>query len=111
MICSVCTTDFNEKVNFCCPVCGKDITMEEMDNNDIKWILVFETNNLLDAGMFKANLEGADIPVELISYTDSSRLLTLDDVVKIYVPSIYYNTANEIVEAINKSIADSFDYD
>jgi hypothetical protein len=68
------------------------------------WKLVYTTNMNMDAEHYKANLEGADIPVQILSQFDSSRMLTVGDfaVVKIFVPEDYYEDALQIIEDINK---------
>ncbi|MBI5325258.1 MAG: DUF2007 domain-containing protein [Ignavibacteriae bacterium] len=57
---------------------------------------------MIDAEMFKANLESADIPVHILSQVDSTRQLTIGDlaIVKIYVPSIYETDAKAIIQQI-----------
>ena len=78
---------------------------EKTDNENIKWVLVYTTNTQIDAEHFKANLEGADIPVQILSQVDTSRMLTVGDlaIVKIYVPSSCYEDALLIIRDIENS--------
>ncbi len=68
------------------------------------WKLVYTTNMDIDAEHYRANLEGADIPVQILSQFDSSRMLTVGDfaLVKIFVPDEYYEDARKIIDDINK---------
>ena len=67
------------------------------------WQLVYTTNTQLEAEHYKANLEGADIPVQILSQFDTSRMITLGDfaVVKIFVPNEYADDAIKIINDIN----------
>ena len=67
------------------------------------WKLVYTTNTQMDAEHYKANLEGANIPVQILSQFDSSRMITVGDfaVVKIFVPEKYYEDAKKIIDDIN----------
>jgi hypothetical protein len=73
------------------------------DDNDYDWEIVYTTNRKIDAEMYKANLEGAGIPVNILSQVDTTRMLTIGNlaVVKIYVPIQFFNIAKEIIDAIN----------
>ena len=100
MICPLCHSDI--RIQTVCPVCGTEIELEGDEDRHYPWILVWTTNTLLDAEMFKANLESADIPVHILSQVDSMRQFTVGElaIVKIYVPSIYETDARAIIEAI-----------
>lgn len=69
------------------------------------WKMVYTTNMQLDAEHYKANLEGAGIPVQILSQFDTSRMITIGDfaVVKIFVPDEYYDDAIAIINDINNS--------
>jgi hypothetical protein len=69
------------------------------------WKLVYTTNMNMEAEHYKANLEGAGIPVQILSQFDSSRMLTVGDfaIVKIFVPEEYYEDAKQIIDDINKN--------
>jgi len=69
------------------------------------WKLVYTTNTQLEAEHYKANLEGAGIPVQILSQFDTSRMITIGDfaVVKIFVPDKYYDDAIEIINDINNN--------
>ncbi len=73
------------------------------------WVLVYTTNTLIDAEMFRANLESADIPVQVLSQVDSTRMFSVGElaIVKIFVQSPYYEQAKEIIEHIESSNDDS----
>lgn len=66
------------------------------------WVLVYTTNTLLEAEMFKANLENAGIPTQILSQVDTSRMLTIGDlaIVKIFVPSPMLKEAEDLITAI-----------
>ncbi len=72
------------------------------------WKLVYTTNLPMDAEHYKANLEGADIPVQILSQFDTSRMITIGDfaVVKIFVPEEYYDDAKKIIDDINYGNSD-----
>ncbi len=87
-----------------CPFCG--VGVEQLDFADYSkhpWVLVYTTNTQLDAEMYKANLEGAGIPVNILSQVDTSRMLTVGElaIVKIYVKSPFVTLAEEIIKEIN----------
>ena len=66
------------------------------------WALAYTTNTILEAEMFKANLENAGIPTQILSQVDTSRMLTIGDlaIVKIFVPSPKLKEATELIAAI-----------
>ena len=69
------------------------------------WKLVYTTNTQLEAEHYRANLEGAGIPVQILSQFDTSRMITIGDfaVVKIFVPDEYYEDAIDIINDINNN--------
>ena len=75
---------------------------EDFDEN-YDWEIVYTTNREIVAEMYKANLEGAGIPVSILSQVDSTRMLTVGNlaIVKIYVPKQFLKTAKDIIDAIN----------
>lgn len=75
------------------------------ESERIPWVLVYTTNTLIDAEMFKANLEGADIPVQILSQVDTTRMFSIGElaIVKIFVQSPYYEQAKEIIEHIESN--------
>ena len=98
--CQICNSEIEDSAT--CPVCGAETEIENLDLKQYPWLLIYTTNTLIDAEMFKANLESAGIPVHLLSQIDSTRQLTVGDlaIVKIYVPSIYETDAKAIIEQI-----------
>ena len=109
MICPVCKTEIESDYTDICPVCNSEIdTYNFTDKRHYPWVRVYTTNTLLDAKMFKANLEGADIPVQLLNQNDSIRLITVGNlaIVKIYVPSNFVKDAIEIINAIENKSSD-----
>jgi len=100
MKCPICNSEI-EAVTVC-PVCSTEIELENHDWKQYPWLLIYTTNTLIDAEMFKANLESADIPVQILSQIDSTRQLTIGDlaIVKIYVPCIYETDAKAIIGQI-----------
>lgn len=102
MKCPVCTSEINGLLTKC-PVCGA-VVDPELDSGTFPWALVYTTNTMIDAGMFKANLESAGIPVQILSQVDSTRMFTIGSlaIVKLYVPSPLLNDALEIIKAIEE---------
>jgi len=72
-------------------------------NENFEWVVIFTTNTEIDALMYKANLESADIPVQVLSQVDTTRNFTLGDlaIVKILVPKEFADDALNIINAIN----------
>ncbi len=107
MICHACTSDLFDIEYTECPVCGIEFDEDiEFDNNsdakDAKWVQVYSTNTDIEAAMFKANLEGADIPVQVLSQVDTTRMFTLGNlaVAKLFVPEQFAAEAIAIINLI-----------
>lgn len=75
------------------------------EDKRIPWVLVYTTSTLIDAEMFRANLEGANIPVQVLSQVDSTRMFSVGElaIVKIFVQSPYYEQAKEIINHIESN--------
>lgn len=75
------------------------------EDERVPWVLVYTTNTLIDAEMFRANLEGAEIPVQVLSQVDTTRMFSLGElaIVKIFVQSPYYEQAKAIIADIETS--------
>jgi hypothetical protein len=75
------------------------------ESERIPWVLVYTTNTLIDAEMFRANLEGADIPVQVLCQVDSTRMFSVGElaIVKIFVQSPYFEQAKEIINHIESN--------
>lgn len=103
--CQCCHNPISEN-DLECPFCGSEIDFEEKDYSSYPWVLVYTTNTLIEAEMYKANLEGAGIPVNILSQVDTSRMLTVGGlaIVKIFVKSPFVTLAEEIIKEINSSI-------
>lgn len=98
MKCKVCNAEITPYDEFC-PVCSAE--NDDFIDDEIEWVIVHKTGRALDAEMFKANLESADIPAKLLSQQDS--MLRLDgnlSVIKIYVPKREFMMAKKIIEEI-----------
>lgn len=69
------------------------------------WELIYTTSLIYEAQMYKANIEGAGIPVEILSQQDTARMMTVGNlsIIKLYVPSEYYQDAIEILLEIEKN--------
>lgn len=96
-----CPTCLNSiEMSSICPICDSEIEVTFDNNND--WVVVYTTNNIIDAEMFTANIESADIPVHILSQVDTTRMLNVGDlaVVKIYVPYQYIIAAKRIIKSI-----------
>ncbi len=74
--------------------------------NEISWVLVHTTNTEIDGEMFKANLESADIPAQLLIQVDSTRNFTVGGLamVKIFVPDYQVEKAKEIINEIENNL-------
>jgi len=66
--------------------------------------LVYTTNTEIEGQMLRANLEGAEIPVHLLSQVDTTRNFTVGGlaIVKLYVPERFAQDAIAIINAIEK---------
>jgi len=94
-----------DNANFCIS-CGYEFDEAGTQGKRYPWVLVFTTSTEYEAQMFKANLEGAGIPTQILSQVDSTRMFTIGElaIVKIYVLSPYVREAEEIIQAIEKNI-------
>jgi hypothetical protein len=72
----------------------------------IKWVHIYTVNTEIDAKMFKDNLESVQIPVQILSQVDSTRMFTVGSlaIVKLFVPSDKYAEALEIIKNIEDNI-------
>ncbi len=73
--------------------------------NEIKWKLVYTTSTDFEAHHIKANLQGAEIPCEILSQVDTTRMFNMGElaIVKLFVPEDKYDDALEIIEYIMKN--------
>ncbi len=80
------------------------MSVNQDNNKSYTWVLVHTTNTQIDAEMLKSNLESADIPTQIISQIDTTRMFTIGHlaIVKIYVPTPYYSEAMQIIDMIEK---------
>ena len=99
--CDICLNEI--EVSSVCPVCGAGLSVDVDEYMD--WLVAYTTNNIIDATMYKSLLEGAEIPVSILSQIDSTRMFTIGDlaVVKIMVPRQYLKEAQQVIEDINSS--------
>ena len=104
MLCPYCSALIQNESASICMECGNVIDTDEIKPKKYPWLLVYTTNTLLDAEMYKANLESAGIPTQILSQVDSTRFFTVGDlaIVKIFVPEPYYSHAREIISKINE---------
>ncbi|MFP4528874.1 MAG: putative signal transducing protein [Candidatus Kapaibacterium sp.] len=104
MKCPVCLNEIEDNRAEKCPHCGAQIETEEFGEvrRTYPWVMIYTTNTELDAEMFRANLESADIPTRILSQIDTTRMFTVGSLalVKIYVPSPFVTDAIEIIRAI-----------
>ncbi|MDZ7766111.1 MAG: DUF2007 domain-containing protein [Melioribacteraceae bacterium] len=111
MICPNCEYEFIEGITEC-PDCGiKLVTKEEFEGKLVHhsdWVVVYTTNEVYKAEMYKANLEGADIEATILGQKDRSYPAVGDlAVVKIMVKKVDAANALEIIEDINANREDS----
>jgi len=98
--CEICLNSFEEKS--ICPFCGSKI--EISINQNTKWAVCYTTNDIMEATHYKAMIEGENIPAEILSQIDTTRMFTIGDlaIVKLMVPSPFLDEAKEIIESLNK---------
>lgn len=106
MICPVCASEnnINEEKSSICPFCGSTLDYIEPEGfKQYPWVLIYTTNTVIDAEMFRANLERAKIPTRVVSQVDSTRMFTIGAlaIAKIYVPSYLATEARKLIDAIN----------
>lgn len=103
MICPICKTEISDENTETCPECKVDIRKFFDVQKKYPWVQVYTTNTELDAEMFKANLESAGIPVQILKQIDSTRMFTVGvlAIVKIFVPSPFITEAEDIIHAID----------
>jgi hypothetical protein len=96
MKCNICLSDIEEES--ICPVCGAEIDIC-LDPDKIEWELLISVDSIIEAEMFKANLESADIPVFVFSKQDTAYRLSVNDFSKvdILVPKQYLKEAKIIL--------------
>lgn len=75
MICPKCECEYIDRIKICAD-CGTElISVEQFEGNLIHpkdWVVIFSSNDLIEAEMFKANLEGAEIESIILSQKDRS---------------------------------------
>jgi hypothetical protein len=105
MLCPYCSALIQNESQSICIECGKVIDMEDVEKKSYPWAQVYTTNTLIDAEMFRQNLESAGIPAQILSQIDSTRNFTLGElaIVKIFVPEPYFNHALDIIKEIERS--------
>lgn len=96
--CEICLNTFEEKS--ICPFCGSNIEISINDNT--KWAVCITVSDIYDATNYKALLEGANIPMQILSQIDSTRMFTIGElaIVKIMVPEPYLQEAVEIIQEV-----------
>ena len=77
MICPKCECEYIDRVKTCAD-CGTElISVEQFEGNLIHpkdWVVIYSSSDLIEAEMFKANLEGGEIESIIISQKDRSYL-------------------------------------
>jgi hypothetical protein len=88
------------EISSVCPICDSEI--EVVFDPEKDWRLLYTTSEIIDGEMIKANLESAEIPVQLLSQIDSTEKLNLGNlaIVKIFVPYQYMYEAGRIMKTI-----------
>jgi hypothetical protein len=110
MICPKCECEYLDRVKICAD-CGTElISVEQFEGNLIHpkdWVVIYSSSDLMEAEMFKANFEGAEIESIIISQKDRS-LIYLGEVspVKLLVKKKDANDALSIINDINSTKLD-----
>ncbi len=111
MICPKCEAEYVKGITVC-PDCGVElIPKEEFETHLVKpsnWVVVYITENEIEAEMLKANLEGANIEALVLSQKDQSFPAVGDlAVVKLLVKRKDIDEAMSIINDINKNSGES----
>jgi len=110
MICPKCECEYVDGVKICADCRIDLIPVEEFEGNLIHpkdWVIIFTGNDLLEAEMFKANLNGAEIETIILSQKDRSYLyLGETSPIKLLVKRKDADEALKIIDDINQSKAD-----
>ncbi|MGK9368805.1 putative signal transducing protein [Melioribacter sp. Ez-97] len=105
MICPKCEYEYVEGIKEC-PDCGTPlVTREEFEGHLLHpedWVVVYTCSDNIEAEMYKANLESADIETLILSQKDRN-YPTVGDlaVIKILVKRDDAESALEIIRDIN----------
>lgn len=107
MICPKCEYEYLEGITTC-PDCGSELVNKEDFEENLTdysdWIVIHTTYTKIDAEMFAANLEGADIDVKIIDQSDKVYPLVGNlSVVKIMVKKSDTEEAMKIINDIRGS--------
>ncbi|AFN74865.1 hypothetical protein MROS_1631 [Melioribacter roseus P3M-2] len=111
MICPKCEYEYVEGIQEC-PDCGVQlVTREEFEGHLVHpedWVVVYTCSDNIEAEMYKANLESADIETLILSQKDRS-YPTVGDlaIVKILVRKNDVDSALEIIRDINSRTQNS----
>ena len=107
MICPKCEAEYVKGITVCVD-CGVELVpKEEFESHLVtpsNWVIIYTTQNEIEAEMLKANLEGANIEALVLSQKDQS-FPTVGDlaIIKLLVRRKDINVAMEILNDINKS--------
>lgn len=69
---------------------------------NINWKLVYTCSTDIEAHHIKNNLEGAEIPCQILSQVDSTRMFNVGElaIVKLFVPEEFIDDAKIIISDI-----------
>lgn len=96
--CDVCLNSFLEKS--ICPFCDSRIDLTI--NEETEWAVCYTTNDIIEATYIKGLLEGGNIPTQILSQIDSTRMFTVGElaIVKVMIPSPFLDEAKEVINKI-----------
>lgn len=111
MICPNCECEYVETVTTC-PDCGVQLVTKDVFEGHLvhhsDWLVVYTTDEIYKAEMYKANLEGAEIEALILGQKDRNYPTVGDlSVIKILVKKSDAETAIEIIHDINSRTDES----
>lgn len=64
---------------------------------NIEWVAVFKSNNLIEAEIIRGHLENEEIPAVIINKQNSAYLTIVPGLAEVHVPITYQKEAEQII--------------